>query len=525
MARPRMYLFERAYVDYLARLRRFVAWEVAAASRLWRWFWRGRGADGIEMLLRLLLVAAAVTVAVLYARYEAARGRGTSAGTFGALAVLLIFTSLLLWAWKAPLHFTARLVSGALACGLVLTLGLAAAGGATLAFAAYFVTLLLLTAASFLVFVPLRGGQEAWLLYRRVAYRCPYDDCAWSGLPIHVCSCGERYPDLLPSFYGIFHHTCRHPAESVKLPTLDLLGRNRLPRLCGGCERPLIHSSVGELPEWPIAVVGGASAGKTVFLLQATRQLDRRLAARRGTVRIDAEEQASRYRRELEGLDRGAVAAKTAGDVVQAIGLAVRVPPRLRCLLYLFDAPGEHFATLRRVGQKQALRHLRGIVLLVDSFSLPALADGGRWAGLSPSQTPLRDVVHNLIHSVNLMLLRRPEERCDVPVAVVLSKADAFPERDYPFLAGLYPRNGDRPDAALSARCREALERLGEGASVRALEQKFTRLCYFACTALGRMPDPRDTRPFEPRGVAEPLLWLLDAAERKTGAENPRGMS
>jgi len=94
---------------------------------------------------------------------------------------------------------------------------------------------------------------------------------------------------------------------------------------------------------------------------------------------------------------------------------------------------------------------------------------------------------------------------------VVLSKADAFPERDQPFLSGLCPQNGHRPDAALSARCREALARLGEGASLRALEQKFTRLRFFACTALGRMPDPRNLRPFESRGVAEPLLWLLEA--------------
>src|SRR6185436_2702646 len=103
---------------------------------------------------------------------------------------------------------------------------------------------------------------------------------------------------------------------------------------------------------------------------------------------------------------------------------------------------------------------------------------------------------------------RSPNDRCDSPAAVVLSKADALPERDHPFLADLCPVNGHRPDEARSARCREALERLGEAASVRALEQKFTRLRYFACTALGRLPDPRDVRPFEPRGVAEPLLWL-----------------
>jgi hypothetical protein len=519
MARRRMYLFERAYVQYGARLRRFVRRALDAASGLWEWFWRGRGAEGIEMLLRLLLVGTALTLAVLYVRYEKAQGQKISAGTVGAVAVLLVFTALLLWGWKAPLHATARLASGATAAGLVLILGLAVAASATLVFSVYFGVLLALTAASLLLFLPLRGAQEAWLLYRRVTYRCPYDKCGWRGLPIHVCPCGERYPDLLPSFYGIFHHTCRHQdGTQQKLPTLDVLGRNRLQRLCGGCRRPLIHSSLGDVPVWPVAVVGGAGAGKTVFLLQATRQLERRLAEWRGTARIDSEAQEADFRSQVSRLDRGEVVAKTA-EAAQAIGLAVRIPPRRRGLLYLFDAPGEDFASMRDFGQKQIVRHLRGIVLLVDPFSLPALSVYAERSGsaLQPSQTPLRDVVHNLIQSVNLMVLRNPHDRCDIPTAVVLSKADALPERDHPFLAGLCPANGHRADEALSARCREALEQLGEGASVRALEQKLTRLRYFACTALGRLPDLRDTRPFEPHGVAEPLLWLLDASESERG--------
>ena len=121
---------------------------------------------------------------------------------------------------------------GFTAFALVLILGLAGAASATLVFSVYFGVLLALTAGSLLLFLPLRGAQEAWLLYRRVTYRCPYDKCGWRGLPIHVCPCGERYPDLLPSFYGIFHHTCRHEdGTKQKLPTLDMLGRNRLQRL------------------------------------------------------------------------------------------------------------------------------------------------------------------------------------------------------------------------------------------------------------------------------------------------------
>ena len=72
----------------------------------------------------------------------------------------------------------------------------------------------------------------------------------------------------------------------------------------------------------------------------------------------------------------------------------------------------------------------------------------------------------------------------------------------------------DRPADERNRACRQALIQLGEGASVKVLEQRFAHVRYFGCSALGRIPKPGDRQPFEPRGVAEPLFWLL----RLTGA-------
>ena len=40
------------------------------------------------------------------------------------------------------------------------------------------------------------------------------------------------------------------------------------------------------------------------------------------------------------------------------------------------------------------------------------------------------------------------------------------------------------------------------------LEARFERVYYFGASALGRLPDPMDESPFEPRGVLAPLVWL-----------------
>jgi hypothetical protein len=246
---------------------------------------------------------------------------------FGFVGIL-VYVWILLASWKAPVHFAARTLSAATATSFMLGLVVLATLTACLLFGTYLAGLFLLTALSFLVFVPMRFAHWLWLMKRKITYRCPYDDCGHTGLPIHICECGIAYPDLYPSFYSIYYHTCRHKDKDVKLPTMDFLGRNRLPRLCPNteCKRPLLFTSLGELNATPIAVVGGPSAGKSAFLLQAICQLIGRLDKVSGNrVFIDSPEQRSRIQDGWKGLDEGREPAKTAGDVVQAFGLAMRL--------------------------------------------------------------------------------------------------------------------------------------------------------------------------------------------------------
>lgn len=529
MARRRMYVFERAYVDYATRVRRFLSRLGALCRGVWEWFWEGAGAVAIELLLRILIVVSAVGMAVAYVRYENAHGRGFSASMLGVFLVIILYAVVLLWGWKALVHFLARLVSGASAAGVVLALALAALAVATGVFSGYFLILFALTALSCLVFVPLRVAQWLWLLYRRISYRCPHGDCSYTGLPIYICKCGTAYHDLHAGFYGLLHHTCRHSdQEEIELPTMDILGRNKLPRLCGGCQRAITHTDWGELAEWPIALVGGPFTGKTVWLVQAIRLLREHFGALRGSVALSSDEQKGRYAG-LEGaLVRGQPPPKTLGGISEAWGLAVRVPkgqryPKgLRSLLYMFDNPGEVFGSMRDLGQMHAIGHLKGILLVVDPFSLPALSEEGRRMGqdLKASETPLLTVTGNLINAVNQYLKVRPGEKCRVPLAMVLTKADALPIEQHAYLADLLPGDGRAAGAALSARCRGAIDKLGGGPSLRALELNFSNVRCFACSALGRMPRVGDSRPFAPAGVLDPFLWVLDCAVRPRSTED-----
>ena len=403
-----------------------------------------------------------------------------------------------------PLHYSAP--ENALVFGLV-----------------YLLALFLLTASSFLVFLPMRLFHLLYMVKRRITYDCPYDDCPSKAksrqLPIHLCSCGAQYDDLMPSFYGIFHHRCRHDDGDVQLPTMDFLGRNRLTRLCPGCKRELLHSSMGDLAPHSLIVVGSATVGKTVLLRQAIRHLIKHFASYPGgKAQIDSRQQRHEFQEDLAELDKGAVLPKTAAGL-PAIGLAVRVPDRLHSLLLFHDAPGEQFETMKAFARKQVMERVKGVVLLVDPFSLPRMPEAARVA-------VGRDLVSELtfqttaINLIKLLQMVRPTGstgKFDLPLAVVLSKSDALPEGEMPLLANLYSKNGQSLDPEVfSASCRKALDALGAGNVVRGLEQYFTSVRYFACSALGRIPDPKNRAPFQPAGVIEPFLWLLrlSAAEK-----------
>src|ERR1035438_6438203 len=117
MARQRMYVFERAYVDYAVRVRQFVSGTLRLCNAVSLWFWTGPGAVAIEWLLRVVIVVSAVALAVIYVRYERDHGRGFSAGMAGVFVVIVLFTTLLAWGWKTPIHWLARVFSAVAATG------------------------------------------------------------------------------------------------------------------------------------------------------------------------------------------------------------------------------------------------------------------------------------------------------------------------------------------------------------------------------------------------------------------------
>jgi hypothetical protein len=351
-----------------------------------------------------------------------------------------------------------------------------------------------LVATKLLLLVPLSVlvlCSRAAQLWRGVFYTCPSRACAYRGLPIHVCpDCGQGNRALWPNLYGLFFHYC--VGCDRRLPAFSWLGRRQLARRCGGCEMPLTGRHVGKARERLVAIAGAPGSGKTSYLLMA---VDALLAGRDGLrAEIDEPAQQSAFEREQLGLRSGMPAAKTS-EVLRAVLLFAQMNGS-KSQLYLYDAPGEEFASIGSMTRQQYLPLLEGFILLVDPLGFEAVrGDGDSGA----ARLTLQEVVNALLVSAAGGIQAGPTGKLAPRVAVVISKSDL-------------PAVKRAIGAGTPGECRNAIAAWGGESALRALEHRFESVAYFACSPLGRAVHEDRGRPFQAAGVLEPLRWVLGAA-------------
>lgn len=349
------------------------------------------------------------------------------------------------------------------------------------------------------------------MLIRRIFLACPHTGCYRKiALPHYVCpGCGAIHRRLLPGSYGTFRRRC---ACGRKLPTLFLFGRAQLQALCPhpDCGRPLA-AATGTVRNFHISIVGGPAAGKSSLLVASLIEL--RARARGG--RVDVQLQADKDKRQLEasvdGFARGVVVPKTAQLSPDAIQMKITGHTGGAGLLYVYDTAGELFQDTDEIRRHEYYSYAHSILFLIDPFSLRQvrvdlagiLPDSE--AGIRPSEEPPGHVYQRMI--VNLRQLAGKSGLIRRPIAVVLTKVDALGidaqvDRSARAIQA-EPRPSREPEPS---GVRRWLMDHGEGNLVRAIEQDFSDVRYFSCSALGRVPDGS---ALVPRHALAPLEWSL----------------
>ncbi|TDV57468.1 TRAFAC clade GTPase domain-containing protein [Actinophytocola oryzae] len=325
--------------------------------------------------------------------------------------------------------------------------------------------------------------------------------------PIYRCpDCRSEHRRLLPGMAGVLHRTC---ACQTVLPTLLANGKAKLPAQCAECKAQLpIHGLTA--PTVHIPVIAGPTAGKSVYMQTAVS----RLMLRDDGFEFADERAKQDFERNLKlgVLEDPRRAVKTAVTRPRAYNVYVGAEgSRSRRLLYLYDPAGEIPESADQLAESQFLKHTKGIVFIVDPFSLRQVrsdTDRAVLGRVGASNTAPKEALERFTEALREHLRVKSSERIKVPVSVVLTKADALLEPSgptHPYAGRVLGSRADHDAAA-----RDWLTEMGQRDLLSSMDNQFATVAYFVVS----YQDARDLGSTAGEVVnddpAAPVLWLLD---------------
>jgi hypothetical protein len=308
--------------------------------------------------------------------------------------------------------------------------------------------------------------------------------------PVHLCpGCGAHHTDLRPGRYGMLRRVC---ACGARLPTLLLLGSDRLRSLCPYCGHPLADRS-GSSAEVVLPFLGPPMAGKTTLMMALLVAVEQ-LTGGRGRVELASADTASRLDEMRRAAGLGLRLEPTRTELPTAYSLYANPPRGPRRLLHVFDIAGERLNRPDQAVEHRFLGLARSFVFVLDPMSVEAFwteltdSDRERLKDLRAQQPP-QDLFAEMTQQIQALGTDTSRARA----AVAVSKHDLV--RDLPPLAGVQPESG-AVEGWLTGR-------LGLGNLVRTMRHEFREVHFFFTAAVvyeGSAADP---------SVVDLTRWLL----------------
>jgi Double-GTPase 2 len=319
--------------------------------------------------------------------------------------------------------------------------------------------------------------------------------------PVHLCpACGAHHTDLRPGRYGMLRRVC---ACGARVPTLLLLGSDRLRSLCPYCGRPLADRS-GSSAEVVLPFLGPPMAGKTTLMMALLVAVEQ-LTGGRGRVEPASADTASRLDEMRRAAGLGLRLEPTRTELPTAYSLYATPSRGPRRLVHLFDIAGERLNRPDQAVEHRFLGLARSFVFVLDPMSVEAFwteltdSDRERLKDLRAPQPP-----QDLFAEVTQQIQALGTDTSRARAAVAVSKHDLV--RDLRPLAGVQPESGAVEDWLTG--------RLGLGNLVRTMRHEFREVHFFFTAAVvyeGSAADP---------SVVDLTHWLLT---REGFALNGRG--
>jgi hypothetical protein len=365
--------------------------------------------------------------------------------------------------------------------------------------------------------------DRLYLMINGIFGACPHCKKKYL-IPTYICpSCGAKHKRLFPGKYGAFHRVC---TCGKKIPSHFLTGRSKLSAECPYCGESLRG---GESVPLYIPIVGGRSAGKTAFITAFTYQFIENVARRKKLIVTHFSDESEQfYNNEikndyLNGTTRMTLTENNINvESAKAFSFFVendKLQPKREIRLY--DIDGESFVNNTENEIQLQYEYSQGIILIIDPLTIPTVRNAldSTASEIDKNSVGTIDteiVINSFINKINDVIGRKQDALINVPVAVVISKADMAGMQEFLNEDMIYDiidkkslemdRYSDIEDAIV----RQFLNKNDMQNLVKSIDTNFKSSRYFFCSAIGHV---REGGKYNPKGVLEPIEWICSISD------------
>lgn len=385
-------------------------------------------------------------------------------------------------------------------------------------------------------------AENIYFKIKQINFRCTVCKKEYK-LPRYFCpECGMAHIRLKPGRYGIFRRRClcgahlpliaKMHGHVTKLnsegePYREIIELGKMRNQCPFC---FAEGSLGLSHAISIALVGGASSGKTTFKVAFQNEFLDKVAGRCG---IDAafpdaesENEYNNSRRYFDGKDfiPGTNGTANADITTFCVNLKNKsfISDRM---LQIYDLPGERFLSGYVKESWEHYSFTEGAVFFIDPFSLEKVEEQNsesiRDSGMGICHSDMNAMIDSMITTLNDVRVKKARNgKMLLPIALVIGKCDtdlldgqcgdAAVKRLMEGAPDVFTNKFDTMDYAV--RC--FLSSNGYDNFIQNLDNNFENVHFFSCSAVGSVPKKALCR-FSPRNVLEIMQWLILRADRK----------
>lgn len=378
--------------------------------------------------------------------------------------------------------------------------------------------------------------ENLYLKIKSVSFRCQKCMHAYD-IPVYCCpKCGINHVRLRPGRYGVFKRKCVCGSTlpltvnaSGKYLTVDnstnqrvwtKFGVTDMRSLCPHCGN---EDNAGITHPISIALIGGASAGKTTFKVAFLKDfLDEEIVNYNIDFEFPSDEYEDEFKR-IESYYRGLpIPATQRGAEYDIITFSFFLKHKkfgVDRLVHLYDMPGEAFQR----GDAQEGLHMYtfndGAVFLIDPYSLTKIREESqnelRGSSMGISAASMNELIESLIDP--LRQVKTPKNmkgKFTIPIALTINKADSkilkqqIDDDAIRKLMNAYPDVFNDYYMAMDYLCRCFLIDNGCSGFVANLDANFETVHFFSSSPIGSVPKGART-PFYPINVLPIMQWLM----------------